>query len=418
MRKLIVYLLIAVIFQIHSFAQTGWSSINTGFYMGISSIFFVNENTGWVVGYGSNTTQKIWKSTNGGLNWTNQNATTLNTEDIESVYFIDINNGWAVGSENGSNAFVFKTTNGGQNWNKISVPSGYHRDIFFLNANTGFIAGKDVFKSTNAGLNWINVYSENNVYMKYMCFLDVNTGFVAGSNFNTYEGKIIKTTNNGTNWSILYTISENSYITDIQFFNNTTGLFTTTKTFRTSNSGVNWTIVNQSNIGFSACVARPSLKGWITLSSDSVLKTNDGGLNWISYPAGTSVFLNTIFFVNDFTGWIGGSVGTLLKTTTGGEPIGIQPISGEVPDKFILYQNYPNPFNPRTIINFDIPKRAIVSISIFNALGCEIETLVNEELIPGKYEISWNSADYSSGLYFYTLETGSFKQTKKMVLLK
>lgn len=106
--------------------------------------------------------------------------------------------------------------------------------------------------------------------------------------------------------------------------------------------------------------------------------------------------------------------------------IGIQSISGEIPQSFELFQNYPNPFNPTTKIKFDIPLlrgvdaegRRGVLLKIFDALGREIETLVNEQLNPGTYEIDWNAANYPSGVYFYSLSTNSFTQTKKMVVIK
>ncbi len=96
--------------------------------------------------------------------------------------------------------------------------------------------------------------------------------------------------------------------------------------------------------------------------------------------------------------------------------------NNELPDKFELYQNYPNPFNPSTMISFDIPKSDLVKLSIFDALGREISTLVNEQLQPGTYEVEWNAADYPSGVYFYRLTAGEsgqgFSETEKMILIK
>jgi len=102
-------------------------------------------------------------------------------------------------------------------------------------------------------------------------------------------------------------------------------------------------------------------------------------------------------------------------------PIGIQPISTEIPQTFELFQNYPNPFNPTTKIRFQIPLRNgrdRILLKIYDALGREIETLVNEQLNPGTYEIDWNASKFSSGVYFYSLTGGTFTQTRKMVVLK
>jgi hypothetical protein len=110
-------------------------------------------------------------------------------------------------------------------------------------------------------------------------------------------------------------------------------------------------------------------------------------------------------------------------------PIGVKQISNNVPDKFILYQNYPNPFNPVTIIKFALPPSPKgeglgVRVVVYDILGREITTLVNEQLKPGAYEVTWDGTNYPSGVYFYQLrvvETSRrdvFTETRKMVLLK
>ncbi|MCH8035073.1 MAG: T9SS type A sorting domain-containing protein [Bacteroidetes bacterium] len=87
-------------------------------------------------------------------------------------------------------------------------------------------------------------------------------------------------------------------------------------------------------------------------------------------------------------------------------------------DRFVLEQNYPNPFNPITTITYQIPKTSFVTIKVYDVLGNEIATLVNEELEAGKYEIDFIARDLPSGIYFYTFRSGSFAETKKMLLLK
>ena len=89
-----------------------------------------------------------------------------------------------------------------------------------------------------------------------------------------------------------------------------------------------------------------------------------------------------------------------------------------LPTEYSLSQNFPNPFNPSTKIKYSIPISSQVSLKIFNTLGEEIETLVNEEKPVGTYEVNWNAANLPSGVYFYRLQAGSFVQTRKMILLK
>jgi hypothetical protein len=98
--------------------------------------------------------------------------------------------------------------------------------------------------------------------------------------------------------------------------------------------------------------------------------------------------------------------------------IGIQIISSEIPEAFSLGQNYPNPFNPMTNFKFQIPNSSFVKLLIFDISGKEITKLVYGELKPGTYRADWDASDYSSGIYFYTLASGNFKQTKKMILIK
>lgn len=86
--------------------------------------------------------------------------------------------------------------------------------------------------------------------------------------------------------------------------------------------------------------------------------------------------------------------------------------------KYKLSQNYPNPFNPLTTIKYEIPERSFVSIKIYDVLGNAIATLVDEEKPAGSYEVLFNGRELSSGIYFYTLTSGNFMNTKKLILLK
>lgn len=103
-----------------------------------------------------------------------------------------------------------------------------------------------------------------------------------------------------------------------------------------------------------------------------------------------------------------------LKRTS----IGVNVISTIVPEKFNLENNYPNPFNPATVINFDVAKAQNVKISVYDLTGREISILVNEQLQPGKYRVSFNGTNVSSGVYYYRMEADDFRMTKKMLLIR
>jgi aminopeptidase N len=106
----------------------------------------------------------------------------------------------------------------------------------------------------------------------------------------------------------------------------------------------------------------------------------------------------------------------VLKTAT--LTVGINNESSATPTKFAVYQNYPNPFNPTTGIKFDVPKNAFVTLKIFDVLGKEVATLINEERAAGSYNVDWNASFYPSGVYFYRLESKGFSETKRMLMIK
>ncbi|MEO8512485.1 MAG: choice-of-anchor B family protein [Ignavibacteria bacterium] len=121
--------------------------------------------------------------------------------------------------------------------------------------------------------------------------------------------------------------------------------------------------------------------------------------------------------------FIGSDIATGLYVLKFGNPTGVTHTNLEVPDNFSLGQNYPNPFNPITKIKFSIPKDGernsfTTKLMVYDASGKAVKTLVDQNLNAGNYEAEFNAADYASGMYFYTLEAGSFKETRKMVLVK
>ncbi len=136
----------------------------------------------------------------------------------------------------------------------------------------------------------------------------------------------------------------------------------------------------------------------------SFMITRNGGNNFQNVCALQSISDSALkYYYNDFQTCV---------------PIGIEPISTEIPKRFELFQNYPNPFNPMTKLKFQMPKSGFTKLAIFDVTGKEISILVNENLKPGIYEIDWNAENIPSGVYFYSLITNEFTQTKKIVVLK
>ncbi len=107
----------------------------------------------------------------------------------------------------------------------------------------------------------------------------------------------------------------------------------------------------------------------------------------------------------------------VMKVSDLSDITGIEKLPG-IAQSFDLAQNYPNPFNPSTSIRFSIPEEGFVTLKVFNIIGQEVATLVNEVKTTGNYEVSFDASQLTSGIYFYTINTGNYSQTKKMMLIK
>jgi hypothetical protein len=172
------------------------------------------------------------------------------------------------------------------------------------------------------------------------------------------------------------------------------------------------------------------------VSGDSLIRskkrTDSTGAYYVNVWAGNRNTDSTKYYVaarkdgyvsDTVWGWVHRSGLTIFPDLILEHAVGIKKIQGSLPDKFYLYQNNPNPFNPVTKIRFDVSSKvksemSNVRLVVFDFLGREIITLVNQQLIPGKYNAEFNGTNYPSGIYFYRLTVGDLIQTKKMVLVK
>ncbi|MDI6765527.1 MAG: T9SS type A sorting domain-containing protein [Bacteroidota bacterium] len=156
----------------------------------------------------------------------------------------------------------------------------------------------------------------------------------------------------------------------------------------------------------------------------------DGG--WQHEPAGFGAFAYRVRFIgqdvarsfpiNPWTmpvdTWTNDQVKTDQETDPYTSLLLVREAKGVLPTSYQLHQNYPNPFNPNTSIRFEIMNRAFVSLKVFNVLGQEVATLVNEELTPGTYRFNFDASGLASGLYFYKITAGEYVATKKMLFVK
>jgi photosystem II stability/assembly factor-like uncharacterized protein len=412
---------------------TNWTSLSSSVTSNdINGIFFKND-----VGYAiasHHMISNIIATTNGGNLWSLKN--TFDSLDLHSIYFLDANTGFICGPQNSypnCSGILMKTTNGGNSWiTKLTNTMGSSFDaLYFANYNTGYAfgwgnSGTGNYKTTDGGNTW-NSFDIQYFYSSVTTasFINVNTGFVGGWGTN-----VGKTTNGGANWTIFQNVVSNDIRTIFAIDqNNVYCAGDTNRIYKSANGGSNWTtyIFNSyPNVKFYSMFFTSSNTGYAVGGQDNgggfIFITTNAGNTWASQNINTSNWLNSVFFISANTGYVAGESGAIFKTTTGGS-IWVGKISSEVPDKFLLYQNYPNPFNPMTNIKFTIPSNvksqtSNIKLVVFDILGKEIATLVNEKLEVGTYEVSWDASQYPSGVYFYKLNTENFSETKKMILLK
>ncbi len=393
-------------------SYSNWYFQTSGTTVTLSCVYFASADVGFIAGNNG----VILKTTNKGANWQALNSGT--TGNLYSVRFINTSTGFVAGDN-----LILKTTNSGASWQVNHSISGITlRTIFFLNASTGYAAGSGgvVLKTTNMGGSWNSqVINSPDTYTSIF-FSNPNTGYVVG-----LDSRYYKSTNSGVNWSAKTTFVSKHYFS-VQFLNASTGFivggWTNSTIIRSDDAGENWT--NLLGNAFGVRLYSGSFidvdHGLVVGREGTIMRSTNGGYNWVNETSGTNVYLYGVQYLDSVAAYAVGENGVILSTLN---LIGIKPISSEVPDKFSLYQNYPNPFNPQTKIKFDIPpvgqRHAFdVRLVVYDALGREIATLVNEELKPGTYEVSWEGSNYPSGVYFYKLSAGDYIKTKKMILLK
>jgi hypothetical protein len=151
--------------------------------------------------------------------------------------------------------------------------------------------------------------------------------------------------------------------------------------------------------------------------SSGVYRSTDNGNHWTPVNSGLSN-LNIRSIVVSPSGYVFVGTGSGLVYCSSQPTTGIELSGYATPREFLLKQNYPNPFNPATSIEFSLPQSGLVTLKIFNLLGEEVATLLNEVRPSGTYRIGWNASGSPSGVYFCQLQAGDFTETKKLILLR
>lgn len=399
-----------------------WQTLSTKTNEWLNSIFFLNENIGWVVGNSG----AMLKTTDGGNSWESKASGV--TSRLHSVRFADIKHGWAVGDF----GVIIKTHDGGETWildssDVIQNLKGFcFYCTFFIDSTTGWVVGGGdlyggvIIKTTNGGENWTRLYSGTDDNMFSVFFIDHAIGWLTD-----LQGRILKTTDGGDNWS-QQSSGVTSELMSCYFMNSNLGWVVGGGgvILKTSNGGTQWAAqTSGTGSNFNSIFFCNADTGWVvggstTLEANITLKTADGGLHWIQQNTNATSRLQSVFFINTNIGWLAGGYGTVLKTNNGGV-VSVKEVEISIlPNRIVLNQNYPNPFNPSTIISFDLPSEFFVSLKVVDIVGREVSTLVSETLPAGKYERRWDATGLSSSIYFYRLSTGISNDIKRLVVLQ
>jgi photosystem II stability/assembly factor-like uncharacterized protein len=410
-----------------------WDSVATPIPAAKSlyKVDFINLTTGWIFCYSAEATGTVWKTTDGGVTWTPTilPGTGLATQ-VYSAHMLSTTKGWLVNYT----PYPMFTTDGGTTWTAQSLVDSYTGtlyDIQMFDENTGIIAGGSgrIYRTTNGGALWDTIpglpYKAGSWYSLH--FINNNIGFISGS-----AGTTMKTTNGGLNWTLINT---NGGVVNYGIYITPPGGGDTSAVFVAGASGqilkYNSLIVPVELTSFNASVSGNTVTlNWIT----STEKNNFGfdverskvGDSWTKVGFvngfGTTTELKEYSFTDGKLA--AGTYNYRIKQLDFDGTYKYYNLSESIeigsPNVYELAQNYPNPFNPSTVINFSIPKAGLVTMKVFNVLGKEVATIINEKKDAGNYSVELNASKFgmSSGVYFYTLESGSFKSTKKMIMIK
>ena len=399
-------------------------------YHEVTDVKFFDENTGVLTYNNYPSTYGIMRTTNGGTNWNlirNYYSVSCQKIDSQTVYII---------TGLGSYAFMLRTFDKGLTWDSVGVAieQGY-RILSFVNKDTGWISGyisgvPYIWKTTNGGVNF-TIQAGSNVGAGEIFFLKqkINNEYIGWVNNNS---ALWKTTNSGNSWFQVACPGQD--LIQITFVDENTGWVSNGNMYKTTNGGLNWIqqqlapgVPNISRSVTQFCVFDNNIligvngyKQYPQRGTALVFKSTNGGNIWGYQEIDTSYhigFFGAIDFINPNTGWA--FEGNGAKTTNGGGSF-TSVRNNEVTIKnYKLFQNYPNPFNPETNICYNISNKSDVKIIVYDIIGKEIETLVNEIKQSGSYTIRFDANNLPSGIYFYQLIANSMIiETKKMIYLK
>lgn len=352
----------------------------------------------------------VYRTTNQGATWVDADSGITNLlvwalASLQSNLF--------AGTQTGA---AFRSTNNGVSWTNIGMVGvrgfALHRDTLFACQWSPAL----VLQSIDSGATWAATGSLPGTIGGLWPILSNGSYLFVGGQ----SGGIRRSTNNGTMWEIANNGLTNTTAYSLSVLGNNVFVGTGgSGVFRSTNNGQLW-IASSSGLGNQtvyALLVKDSLLIAGTATA-GVFVSRDSGSTWYSVNQSLAN-LQVVALAADnqylYAGTLGGGV---FKRLLSQVITSVEPISHQLPQEVRLEQNYPNPFNPSTIIPFQLPTAERVVLKVYNILGQEVATLMDEWKEPGVYEVAWNASGVSSGMYFYRLSAGERSLTQKLLLLR
>ncbi|MCE1165326.1 MAG: T9SS type A sorting domain-containing protein [Bacteroidetes bacterium] len=348
----------------------------------------------------------VYISTNMGLNWSSTSLNMLYVGSLASfqdflfagVFYPSTNTGG-----------VYVTSDEGANWALTSLNLGTYSLAVIGHTIFAGVINNGVFLSDNFGQTW-TLSSLDNVHV--LCFTSQGQNIFAG----TAEGRgLYVSTNGGYNWHQTSLSSQ----TVFALTSTNDAVFASTQEqgiLVSTDGGNNW--IQSPLSRYVYAFASYGANAFAGTENGGVYLSSDAGASWsaINTGFGQTPLVMSLFIANKY-----------IFAGTGRLAIWRRPLSdvildagntGNNPSSYFLGQNYPNPFNPVTKIQFAVKKNVWTIVKVYDILGKEVTTLVNERLQSGTYEVTLDGSGLNSGVYFYRLTAGDYTETKKMLLVK
>ena len=414
MKKILLLftILVSIFFSSNkTYSQDFWEKINS--IKGDIKSIQINSQNHLFVG---SLYDGIFRSTDNGQTWSSVN--TGLTKNFMGVLTISKKTQSLIA---GGFNDISRSTNEGATWDSISA------NIFPMNLTSNdsgeIYAGTPVdgvIHSTDDGFTWEHIYNGLTQFSIYAFAFSLNNLYTS-----SYNGAVYKSTNNGELWIPIPISNVHSDVNALLYINQTLFAGTTNGIYKTNDEGTTWLPASSSTQNYQIMKLISDQYGFIyaVTINNGIIRSKDNGLSWIQINSGLTDFdLSCITISKDGYIYLGTHNGNIFSTIN---PISdIKQTQSKIPDAYELYQNYPNPFNPTTVISYRLPVVSNVTLKVYDVLGREVATLVNEPKTPGNYEVTFDGSDLSSGIYFYRLQVNSqgsaesFSQTKKFVLMK